>query len=655
MHRSARHSGDTGLPSSALLTNARSCRITDGAWEEPFRERGAHTQHTTTHFCQMSIYFGHPALPHSNQTVSPRVADRGLSLFKAKPCEVPVAVVPSVVQPGFACYARNLPAFMEATMANRITPISNRGYPLSTVPYLLPWVVPDLIYDFTTPISDTTIAALKLHSTQVNGKSKKITFAMREPTLLSIRQLVADYPTINQTTPHLIGLVNLDAMKMIFVMQKVLSAFFLTHGYSAFRHSSDVTPVDTNMEVVSKKRKVSTTTYLACMSDLDAHVRDPIADESEEGLYGPDGLGTDIQLTVAKPSTVQNDKWGSMDRMPNTSGLYFPYVGDLAVAETVTVPAVFTNYFIRSLASDTRHMFKQVDKLKSAWGVISQTKLGDEISHLCKCVDIALQAQAMVYPVYSNGIYEGSVLCGAGYTISVNGLEYVPLSYAELQKVVRDGSMHSKALDEICSVVPELEERIRACGSVREMSQVVKGAEVDELSKNSIVKFAHYLCFDNKYWSTSVAHVKHMLDYLHDPEKVMPSDAPMYPKYLFTSDRVEEVLSAFGHQAPTFMVPNGAKCDIEKMKDAPNNFHVRTIAVERAVLDMKYVVKEKYVTNNVKTLSSRHRDQSINSSDKKEVWGMLKSLCASNDDTTNEATNREVAGKSGKTVADDLW
>lgn len=601
----------------------------------------------------MSIYLAHLTGANTAQTVSPAVQDRGLSLLRAKPCDVQVTVLPVSIQPGYACYVMNLPAFMEATLTSRRTLICDRGYPIHRVAYELPWTLPSLIYDFLTPPSERRIEELRTHSGTILGRGRT-SYVMRSPTLEAIRTLVSI--GANSHTSHVMGTVNLDAMKMVYILRKIFSAFLLTHVYPAFRHTSDLKPTTVDvLTTVTKKRKVSTTSYIACVTDVVTNLEDPV--EIDEGSPGiSHQRSTDIRLTNAKPTPISNDKWGAMENIPNASGLYVPYVKELASADTHTVPNLVSTTFVRCLSKTAKGMFRSMEQLRSAWGVIAQTDLGHEISHLAKCIEIALQAQSTVYPVYTNGIYEGTVICGAGYSMCIKDRVFEPLTYANLQEVVRDSSAHSQSLERICSVLrEEHRDEISECRTMRGLSEIVKGIELDVLQRSEIVKAAHNLSYPSRYWSTATVNVKIMLDFLVNTEKAIPVDTPMHPKYLFSVDHMELVLSAFGHQAPTFMIPNGTRCDLQNV-NPPSNFHVRTITVENAVLDMTYCMENGYITNNMHNLSHKHRDNPLRSLEKMEVWVMLKQMYSrkQSERSTVVTTEPEVS-TTGDGIDSNLW
>lgn len=600
----------------------------------------------------MSLYFAHPANDHTKQVVSQAVKDRGLSFLRAKPCDVQVSVLTIAVQPGHACYSRNLPAFMLATSTQKRVFIGNHGFPLKKVPFAVSMRMPPLIYDFDVNPNDRLEEELLKHSEKVEGRGKKSTFIMREPTQENIKTVV-DVHKANTKTIHIVGTVNVDALKTVLVIRKVLSMFLLTHTYAAFRHSSDINPAKDDMFAsTTKKRKLDDASYELCVTEPQKYVGEPAAGEAMNVDNEP--MTHDIELKYAKPSHVTTKTWGPADEVPNSDGLFIPFVKELAVKDTITVPTLFSDYFLRSLASSTKVAFEKMDELRAGWGVISDTNLGHEISHLCKCIDIAMKAQATLYPIYTHGIYEGTVICGAGYTVSVHGKVYTPLPYGDLQKLVSDKSAHSYALSKIVKLCEDKQTEIIACTSMRQLSKLLLECTFDELNKQEVIRLAHQLSYSTRYWSTSIANIHRALSFLPNPELEIPNDVPMHPKFVFSMDRVEQVMSAFGHQAPTFMIPGGKKCAFSD-KDPPKNFHVRTISVEAAVTDMKYLVEHGYITNNLNNLSKGYKDTSINGPNKVNVWKALGDLWKLGKSGPTESDTKQAPEGSVEEIDDDIF
>lgn len=623
-------------------------------WAEGTISRDKANPHELPTTCTMSLYLAHPAIDDVKQAISPAVQDKGLSYLKAKPSDVHIICIPSELQPGFACYAANISAFITATLTGKHVAIANRGYPTPVPPMQLPWKYPPTIYDFPKAPNDRKKDMLRAHSQVIVGKKKEVSFVMSEPTIELVRSVVND--GAREKTLHMIGTINIDALKMVMILRRILSGFLLTHTYPAFRHVSDLNPSEEpQVATAMKRRKVDNTSYVTCIDDVEQHVNDPDELPAEKPeLPQPPNPVQYIQLRYAKPTRNPVRMWGSVENIPNASGIYVPYVKELAAADGITVPRLMATTFIRSFARTIGGSIAQIEEFNKAWGVIHTSDLGHQISHICRCIEIALRCQAAVYLVYSGNIYEGTVICGAGFTLGLHGRVYKPIAFEELQQVVRDRSAHAKALAGINEKAGGMNEEIDKCTSIRGLSALLCDVELDTEARTDIVKLAHNLSYPGRYWSSSVVNVKAALGYLQSTDEI-PNDVPMHPKYMFTTDRVESVMSAFGHQAPTFMIPNGRRYNLDN-REPPQNFHVRTVGIDSAVTDMKYVMQHGLITNNPGNLASKHRDTPLKAQDKMEVWTLLKSVY----DTGNQKPAATDVGQgsvpeSGDKLGDDLW
>jgi len=560
--------------------------------------------------------------------VSISVSERGLALLRAKPCDIQVLTFVASVQLGYSSYIQNLPHFMLATAQQRVLHIGVGGARLPKLTDDLPWKLPVLIYDYGKKLTDRQVETLKEHSNIVtDGRSRNQTFVMTNPSLDRINALMEEEPKPNTTTRHVFGTVNLDSMKTVLMLRNLTIGLLQTHRYSAFRTADDLNPCNVldDSSVVTKKRKVSSTSYLVAAANPIQYT-DDLSEEELKTLQSNQTQVPTIRLTVAKPSSNTLPIFGTVGDVPNADGLFFPYVKDLSVADNSTVPNVVTHYLNKCLGENVHEIVRVLSMLKSAWGLIKDTDFGHEMSHMYKCIDIALRSQTAVFPIFTNDIYEGTVIWGTGYYIGMNGRVYRPIAYADLLKEIDDKSMHSSALREIIALCGDnMENEIMDCTSIRQLAHTVQQVEITEVTKTQIVKAAHKLCYSNKYWSSVQRYVCKMLDLLNNWDKPegIDADIPMHPSKIFSSDREEVVLSAFGHQAPTFLIPNGQNIALVSDKTPPKQFHVRMVELNRAIADMKYVRENGTITNNNSNLSSKHKDSSLNGDSKKAVWDKL--------------------------------
>lgn len=577
----------------------------------------------------MLLYFGYSNTNATNVTVAQPVKDRGLDLLKAKPNEMHPCIVLTSIQPGYSSYLKHLPVHMHATQTGQTVTVRAQAYPIAAPNNLLPWKLPSVIYHFRNKPNDALRTTLSAHSYPIQ-KGKDEQFIMRNPTLEQIRNLVTTHRPENNTR-HILNTVNIESLRALIVIRNIISSFIRTHRFPAFRHETDIAhrDLDEITQPIIKKRKINTVSAVECYKQPDQHI-EAAGDETEYVPKQGETYNDIIQLTRAKPST-QNDMslWGPLNTLPNSSGIFAPYVRDLAISDNQTVPGLLADYFAQGLAPNLDGIMNSIDQIKSAWGTICQTDTGHEVTHLCKCIDIALRAQCYVYPVYTNGVYEGTAILGAGYTMHLCGRTYMAIPYAELQEEVRDGSMHTLALSTINDAVAGLNlADLGTITTMRELSEIVKEEALDDFQRQTIVKAAHNLTYATGYWSTSASNVVKMMEFLSSDTEI-DVDVPMHPAYLFTADRIESVLSAFGHSAPSFMILGGKRINVTD-KSPPRTFGIRTVAITTAIADMKYVRENNMITNDKTNLSRKHGDSTLTSTVKTNTWKMLQTFCNAN-------------------------
>jgi hypothetical protein len=241
------------------------------------------------------------------------------------------------------------------------------------------------------------------------------------------------------------------------------------------------------------------------------------------------------------------------------------------------------------------------------------------------------------------------VISGAGYSVVTQDGVVEPISYGDLQLKVQSMSVHTAALGRIRTATNV--NAVSDVTSMRELSTILGTVAMDELTKQQVIKDAKSLSFPNRFWSTAPENVKRALVLLTNDTEI-GYDVPLHPDFLFTVDRVETVMAAFGHEAFTFMLPNGKETKLSG--GPPQNLATYTVAIASAIADMKYMMENGSITNNLTNLSNKHRGQSYNSSLKKEVWDLLK-LCGNADENDGTATHVVPGGNVGGALGDDLW
>lgn len=324
-------------------------------------------------------------------------------------------------------------------------------------------------------------------------------------------------------------------------------------------------------------------------------------------------------LTRAKPNAVESTPWGTAAEIPNSHGIFVAYVPDLNRLDYQGVPSVIRRYFFGSLGTNMTTANERYHRMVTAWGIIVRSDAGGVLSHLAKCIDIGLPCQSRIFPIFENGIYEGCILCGTGFTVATKERVWEPISYKHIQEVLRAASLTSVLLETVSGMIGEQCKDVR---SMRGLAKLVRKAVLNTDQRDEIEKIAHQLNFPQKWWPINASTIRKallLLEHHTEPD----DDVAMHPSALFSRDHTTSVLSAFGYHAPTFSIPSAPTLNVRTADSAPKTLAVRQIDLGTAVQDFNSLVETGKIRNNPATLSKRYHDRTFTGSDKKAIWGSL--------------------------------
>lgn len=175
--------------------------------------------------------------------------------MKAAPEDIHILSVPQHIQPGYNQYCSTLPAFMKATIKK--TPQSFDADTFNCeVPdnILLPIPFPNLCVDYDRTPSAETLQILSAIGYSQRSFGKRMTYVVNAKSIDDVRKINKTNP--QQTSPTVFQAVNLQALKMLLFVVKVLSAFLVTHCYPAFQdenHLEEVQGYTTESGGIGKK------------------------------------------------------------------------------------------------------------------------------------------------------------------------------------------------------------------------------------------------------------------------------------------------------------------------------------------------------------------------------------------------------------------
>jgi hypothetical protein len=274
-----------------------------------------------------------------------------------------------------------------------------------------------------------------------------------------------------------------------------------------------------------------------------------------------------INNVTRKPSFIHS---GDTSKI-TSHGLIGKFVPALAIPDPNIITDVLAKYFMRLLGEDQDEQHELLCELKRGVGLLRLTRLGDELAHLYKCIELSIECRCGMVPFFSGSTYEGSVLMGGeGCRISWPSedriLEF--LKKDDLKLEYKRASGHSIALAEIAEVFPELTRP--AVKTVETMMGLRALCLVTQLTADEnafIVSRAADLTFsDEPHWVVNPANIKRAFQ-LISGEKPLEPNIPITRQCLFSKDPVLLGLSVFGEEgAPSWNIPSGA---LKSLKGAP--------------------------------------------------------------------------------------
>lgn len=300
------------------------------------------------------------------------------------------------------------------------------------------------------------------------------------------------------------------------------------------------------------------------------------------------------------------------------SGNVLRYVQELADVDDRTVLDFIKRYMIRNIGENANDIAGVYSSLQSSWGLIKSTDFGLELSHLAKCMMLALDTGVQLYPIFDSNFYEGSVICGEGYSIISNEQVIRPLENDDLTEEIQTLATHTNTLLQIQKVAErEVNERslgILECKSMVELAVFLMELPLTEHSKEAIVGLAANLRYPSRPWNVNVGSIERLIEISKSTANIKSSD-PLGPRALFTKDAITVAMSCFGESScPSFIHPNGTPINLtgslprpsgeqtsrqrgargrQQTSNAAWTFAVRRVRFDEAIGDFRKLLREK--------------------------------------------------------------
>lgn len=589
----------------------------------------------------MPLYLGHKN--RKGLSVSPALQSLKIDLLRAPPSAVSAIARPTVTQPGYSSYVCHLPAFMKATNEKGIISLDKHGYTTNfPVKSCIDLPIPELVVDYNGPPPAKHVETLNTIGFE-RIKVRNVENLLRFPNLTfeDVRKIKATSP--NTKTPAPNNTVNLDAFDTWVLVIRLVSCLLTTHMYPAFRDDGhEMEEVEDMVSQIMIPKRVA--------SSQIQNIRSKVQKTTEEGtVHTESGLTEDEEMEdtdsiTAPPSEVILRKarpvrstelpWGTSGDIPNASGLFFPFIPELASYDKDTIPKLFEDFLFQSLGNTPEQQIDRFDRICAAWGIIAKTDAGNVLAHLGKVILMSLSSQARCFPIVQDKVYQGCVLSGGRFFVGLNGTIHRPLVFEKLQEETGSYHLHSRVLSNIAEIAAGTDDEsdteystIVKASSTRDLRAKLAQMDLSESSRDDIKKLAVHLRFrGDTYLAVNPQTISRVLDHLANPDEKEDVTIPLHHSALFSRDKVLSTLSAFGYQAPSFSIDNCPKISLKDSKP-PTTLVIRQKPLEVATLDWKNMLETQEIKNNPRNLSRANRDRTITSNDKTMIWNKLKNAC----------------------------
>jgi len=566
----------------------------------------------------------------------------------------------SQIQPAFCHYIRLLPNYISAMVQNIRVRANDSFHPISwPISNCFPYEYPNLSVAFRSLPPNDVMDRLKTFGFEEQMIKGRKVLLFRNPTSEVVNIIMAiDHDTIS---PSPNSFVNSNCLRYIALIRKIFSAFFNLHSYPAFQspeHANDISNLQLLGDGKGKKRGALSGGPKSKRSRPETRATTSMETEEDDEEEGEVETTQEplSDIVWCLPNRRSPLPWGTFSQLPNSHGVFVPFVVELLAFDKRIILDVILEYFLGCLGSNTEEVRTMVDKLKAALGVICYTPVGKVLGHMALCIKLGLQAQARIFPVFEGGIYEGCVLAGSLFNIVVENNVYVSLEPERLALQVQMYSTTISSLRAIGTIAGDSELLLNADGSpcftsFMQLKRILANRALTNERRDEVVKLAVHL--RRSTWSLNPSSVMKALGYLSIPLwKELPDDLPVHPTMLFEDDVLAVVWSCFGDMAPSPRFQSGQVVDLRKSV-TPAHIGFSQRVLPQAISDMRDIHSAKTIT--VPTLNRRssvHKDRIFQGNTARDIFGLFRSWVGSTSSVTVEGSTIPVASSSTRMLED---
>jgi len=573
-----------------------------------------------------TVYLGFPAVQSRNKRieVSAALKEKGIEMLRAPPSQVTVIARPLVASSLWNIFIGHLSAVLFTLAMKASVSLHLAGYWITVRhPRSLPVSFPDLSITVKN-LNQATTDWLMEHGFEEQRIRDEAHWLLNEPDSIVLQQLASDKCPVryNSTSFAPVGYANMSAMNDFSIILNILS--FCAQALQSPVFDKEFDPTEfVNINDVDEDEEMA--------GDSEA-ARPVVKENSPKGFAQRSRLAKFFDIDDATSTPRGSDM--CVGRIPDSiktcysiddftgattlSGMLIRFVPDLTEEDQTGVPSFISKYLFRSLGTDFSEQVTNFNDLKSSWGVLRNTGPGHILSHMVKCMEIAINAQCGIKFIFDYGSYEGGILQGNGYSLFTQDVVMIPSTPGDLYEDICALETHKKMQDEIYEILRAggiddgaFPGNIESMYSLRTLCLL---GTFSETQRTELMNKAGKLRFTLRKWAVNQGSILKFLTIIKDGDGEYLSDNPLGPESLFTKDWIEIAMSCFPNtRCPSFRHSSGTAINL-RAKKAPapatsegkskkqrgpaqiNNggwvFTIRRIKFEEAVVDFHTLLRE---------------------------------------------------------------
>lgn len=250
----------------------------------------------------------------------------------------------------------------------------------------------------------------------------------------------------------------------------------------------------------------------------------------------------------------------------HSHGIIAKFNHRLAQPDPNLIGDIIGRHFLAALGDSFEEQVESLELIKTGISALRLTRLGDELAHLYKTIDIALGCHTGCLPIFTGSVYEGAVILGGpGGKVIIGRRQFPFIPKTQLKDEFLTVSDHVSALSSIANYFPAVDRAsVLATRSMVGLRALCLDLEVNADTKDDIIRKASLLDYGSNTWVINPANLKSCFDLVAN-FSTLDETFPIGRLCLMSRDPVLVAFSCFGEKtSPSWDIPSGVTCSLKK-------------------------------------------------------------------------------------------